>query len=205
LAPVRSLVERMSKRRDQMTPEELLEARRRDREQQSAWRKANPERAREIVRKSHERAIEQDPEGFRERRRAAWHRHIAKPEAHEKHKARNRARHAAQLDRRRGLTLADRHAYWIAQDGLCDFCGKPYVDPSMPGAWRHSVVDHDSTHCANKIGCRSCVRAQGHRPCNVAEGQIRRAIEEGIIDGFTGRLTVLLAERPMQRWLSANT
>lgn len=193
----------MSKRRDEMSPEELEEVRRRDREEQKRWRDANPERSREIARQSRERAIARDAEGFRRVQKERYARYIAKPGSREKHRARSVARYAAGLTRRRGLTIAERHEYWVHQGGRCDFCGKPYPDPAQPGAWRHSVVDHDDSHCASSIGCLGCVRAQGHRPCNVAEGQIRRAMAEGIIDGFTGRLVTVLETRPMQQWVLA--
>lgn len=139
---------------------------------------------------------------FRARERERYKQYIATPEAQAKKLEAQRARQQSGRYRRRGLNLYDRHDYWLHQDGLCDFCGTAYPDPLEPGAWKHSVVDHDRGHCDRKIGCKECVRAQGHRNCNVTEGVIAAAIQRGIIDGFTGRLATVLEERPMQRWLA---
>jgi hypothetical protein len=63
-----------------------------------------------------------------------------------------------------------------------------------------TVVDHDRDHCSNKIGCIDCVRGQGHRVCNVAEGVIQKAMRLGIITGVTGPLVQYLADPPFQQW-----
>ena len=171
------------------------------------WRQRpeNLERARAINRASRARAKAADPDSFTERERTRYAEYIAQADAKQTKLRGQRGRQDAGLYRRRGINNYDRHDYWQHHGGLCDFCGKPYPDPLEPGAWKHSVVDHDKDHCDRLIGCRECIRAQGHRACNVAEGVIKRAVAEGIIDGFTGRLADVLAERPMQRWLASRT
>lgn len=182
---------------------EEYRAHRREYMRQWRLRPENLERARATNRASRKRAKAADPTAFTAKERARYREYIARPEAQRTRYEKQRRSQDAGLYRRRGINNYDRHDYWLFQGGLCDFCGQPYPDPLEPGAWKHSVVDHDRDHCDRLIGCKGCVRAQGHRACNVAEGQIKRAVAIGLIDGFTGRLAVVLAEKPMQRWLAS--
>lgn len=184
---------------------EEYRAKRREYMREWRLRPENLERARAFVRRTRERTKAANPEAFTTRERARYQEYMAQPGAREQHRQRGRDARATKMNRRRGLNILDRHDYWLFHGGLCDFCQQPYPDPLEPGAWKNAVVDHDGTHCDRLIGCKGCVRAQGHRSCNVVEGQIKRAMEIGIIDGFTGRLAVVLADKPMQRWLASRT
>lgn len=167
------------------------------------WRQrpGNRERERENQRRSIAKRKTADPEGYLAAQRARYAKHIANPENREKHRARGRARYAAGLTRRRGLTIADRHEYWVARGGLCDMCQKPCADPALPGAWKVTVVDHDHDHCKSGIGCLDCVRGQGHRECNVTEGVVRKALASGLLTAAWGPLSAYLADPPMGKWV----
>lgn len=165
------------------------------------WRARNLDKAKAIERASVERQKAADPERFRERARARYQRWLEKPENAAKNRQRNRDGYRVWRRTRRGLSIADRHAYWLYQGGLCDMCHQPYPDPATPGSWKHAVVDHDHDHCKYRVGCIGCVRGQGHRPCNVIEGLLKRALAIGIITAIDGPLKEYLADPPMQRWL----
>lgn len=171
------------------------------------WRNRpeNLERARAGNRASRQRAIEREGEAYHARQRERYRTYISSPEARAKKADSQRTRQGAGLYRRRGLNRLDRHDYWVSRAGLCDFCGSPYPDPLLPGAWKDAVVDHDREHCDRQIGCRECVRAQGHRACNVMEGVVRAAVARGLISGYWGRLNDILTDPPMQRWLATRT
>ena len=168
---------------------------------QRQWREKNIEHAREIERASQERRKAADPVAFREAARQRYEKWLSSGDnaARERSRRRYGEPHYGS-GKRRGLTMAMRHAYWEWRAGLCDFCGKPCNDPAVTGAWKMTVVDHDRAHHARpgSIGCIECVRGQGHRPCNVAEGVIQRSLAQGT--GVTGPLVDYLADPPFQRW-----
>lgn len=173
------------------------------------WRNRpeNLERQRASHKRSDDRAKARDPEGFRAKARARYVKYMADPANREKQLAASRARYNAGIrSRRRGLTLQDQHDYWLWQDGKCDFCKKPYPDPLAPeSTFRHIAVDHDRGHVGCKspsIGCRECVRGQGHRDCNVAEGFVKKALASGLLTSIAGPLADYLADPPIQRWLA---
>lgn len=162
------------------------------------WRAKNIERVRANERASQARIREADPEEYKRRARERYERWLAKGDNREREMA--RVRKGVRVSRR-GLTKRDRHDYWLARRGLCDFCQRSYADPDLPGSWKTTVVDHDHDHCDNKIGCIGCVRGQGHRVCNVIEGAVKKALDLGLITGIWGPLADYLSDPPMQRWL----
>lgn len=125
------------------------------REYQRAWRARNPERVREIGRKSREL----NRGKLNEQKRA---RRAADPEKHREQDRAQRARDPGRNQHGRWIKQ-DRAAMWDEQEGNCYLCGEP-MDPARVR------IDHDHSCCAPNTSCRICRRGLAHHRCNIAIG-----------------------------------
>jgi len=135
------------------TPEER---RAYQREYQRTWRERNPEKVKQIRRKS----LELNGDKIREQRQA-W-----RDQNRDKIREQERVRRALDPGRNQhGRWIKeDRAAMWKAQDGKCYLCGEPMDNP------RYIRIDHDHSCCAPNTSCRTCRRGLVHHRCNILIG-----------------------------------
>lgn len=137
-------------------PQTAEQRREYQREYMRAWRARNPEKSRQIQRKS----ADKRRDTFNEQRRA-WR--AANPEKAREQDRAQRAKDPGRNQHGRWIK-EDRAAMWEAQDGRCYLCGEPMDNPRLVR------IDHDHSCCRPNTSCRTCRRGLAHHRCNIAIG-----------------------------------